>query len=145
LQLVFFIDRLQEQEAEEVVCQLPPTSMEVDEPTLAFREPVNIQGEAYLADNYVVFHGSATTQASIPCTVCNEWVAIPVKLEEFYHAEPVEQAVKGAIDFGPIIRDALLLEVPQFAECGGGQCPKRAELVPFLRAEKPAASPFKDL
>jgi uncharacterized metal-binding protein YceD (DUF177 family) len=145
-QLAIFVDRLREQGAETVACTLPGAFMEIEEPALAFRDPINVHGEVYLAEEYAVFHGDASTLASIPCSICNEWVRTPVAVTDFNHAEPIENAVKGMIDFGPIVRDALLVEVPQYVECSGGNCPHRAELSSFLKHEKHASpNPFKDL
>ena len=32
-----------------------------------------------------------------------------------------------------MLRDEILLEVPQFAECGNGQCPSRIEIQKYLK------------
>jgi uncharacterized metal-binding protein YceD (DUF177 family) len=145
--LRIFIDRLREQGKQDITCILGPDFVGVSEAQLEFVDPVAVSGEAYLADDYMVLHGRASTQARVPCNICNEWVTIPVEADEIYQAEPLSEAVKGVIDFGPTVRDALLLEVPQFVECGEGHCPQREVIDHLLHKEsdQSASNPFQNL
>jgi uncharacterized metal-binding protein YceD (DUF177 family) len=143
--LKIFIDRLREQGRQEVTCSLPGEWMGVHEASLLFQDPVQLEGEAYLADDYVVLHCNAATIAQIPCSICNEWVAQSIEVLALTQAEPIADAVKGAIDFGPTVRDALLLEVPHFLECHGGHCPQRQQLQLLLKTQSHTNNPFKDL
>lgn len=129
--------------------EVPPNFLDVNEKELFFTGTVSIQGETYLAGDSLIFHLALIAHGVLPCTICNQPVQKEIDIVNFYHAEPVEELRGGIFNFKEVVREAILLEVPAFAECQG-ECPKRKELKKYLKpsekkAEEEGYHPFKDL
>ncbi|MCB1119453.1 MAG: hypothetical protein KDK65_05785 [Chlamydiia bacterium] len=147
-----YVDRLLHGEVEHIEETVPPDFMEMDADDEAqFATPVHFVGEAYLAEGTLLLHLEVTTEVSLPCAICNQAVALPLYVPKFYHTVPLAD-IKGAIFYiDAVLREAILLELPHFPECGGGKCPERESLKPFLSPSKGIATkeekyyPFKDL
>lgn len=148
LDLTFvYVDRLREGKRVSIEGSLPPSAMDVKEKELKFEAPITVEGEAYLADQELIIQLSAHTEALMPCAVCNEWVAVPISLERFYEAVPLAD-IKGRIfDWTPLMREELLLLLPNHVECSVKGCPKRKEIAPFLKdsSSDDEQRPFADL
>lgn len=131
-----------------------PDFLDVSENFLKFEENIHITGSSYLADDHLITQLTIHTAATIPCSICNEAVRIPIGIKDLYLSMPIVD-IKGAIyDLTDEIRESILLQVPQFAECGPGCCPQRAHVEQLfgkkVKAEKKAARdsthfPFSEL
>jgi uncharacterized metal-binding protein YceD (DUF177 family) len=122
--------------------------LDLEEPELQFLAPVKVKGEAYLTEDHLVIHLSASTCATMPCAICNEMAEAPLKVDHFYHTEPLVEIPSGIYDFRIPLREALLIELPRTIECNRGQCPSRENLAPFMRKEKSGEEinfPFSNL
>ena len=74
-------------------------------------------------------------------------IEIDLKIDNFYHAEPIEQ-IKGAIfNFSEALREALLIELPRTTECNQGNCSERKTLTPYMKPEEKERNhfPFADI
>ena len=145
-----WIDRLGEGHVQKINGSFDPAFLEIDEKELKFSAPVQAAGEAYLADRHLVIHLKAQTKATVPCAICNEMTDMELKVENFYHSEAIEEIPSAVFDFSGPLRDALLIELPHYFECCGGNCPERENLVPYLRSApktegKKSNFPFADL
>jgi hypothetical protein len=139
-----FVDRLSEGGEELIEWTLSSTFLDIHEHQLSFTPEVLVNGRAYLADTFLIIQVDIQAIALIPCIVCNEIKNQPIAVDELYHAEPLDD-IKGKIfNFTEKLRDAILLEVPQFYECNNGNCGERKELEKFLKKD-PLSSPFADL
>src|SRR3990167_8651127 len=132
--LKVWIDRLVEGRVQKINTSCDPSFLEINEKELQFRSPVKVTGQAYLAEQHLVIHLVAQTKATIPCAICNEMVETDLKIEDFYHTEALSDIRDAVFDFGPPLREALLLELPTHFECRGGNCPVRSSLDPYLRS-----------
>lgn len=148
-----FVEQLREGHTEEIDETFPPAFLDVHEKELVFTEPVTVKGEVYLAEDTLVLHLDIEAVAEVPCSVCNKPVEVPISIEGFYHAVPVNE-IKGAVyDFSEVLRETILLEVPHLAECREGKCPQRKTIGKYLKKEKSPGSdddgegyrPFADL
>jgi uncharacterized metal-binding protein YceD (DUF177 family) len=139
------IDRLKGGQTLKIEEKADPAFLGPDEPELLFKTPVTVKGEAYLTDDHLILHLKATTQATMPCAVCNTMIKIELKVENFYHTEPVEEIRSAVYDFSEVLREALLIELPRTVECNGGKCPDRATIEPFLRPQDRTNFPFADI
>jgi len=144
-----YIDRLRDGRSQKIEGEFPPDFLEVDEETLRFKKPAKVSGEAYIAEHELVLHLTVRTEASMPCSMCNEMTSVEVELNNFYEVTPLAE-VKGAIfDFRECLREEILLRIPHTAECHGGYCPAREEMTQYLRTEVPEKNdgyqPFADL
>jgi len=147
-----FVDRLRLGKKETIRESVSPDFILLKEGDLVFNDQVEIKGEAYVVDQELVMHLDIETQAQLYCSICNEALKVPIRLRNFYHVVALDQ-IKGAIyDYREMLRETLIVEAPQFAECGG-QCPKRKEYAVYMKnAETDSADekeetyrPFADL
>jgi uncharacterized metal-binding protein YceD (DUF177 family) len=149
-----YVEQLRDGHSEKIKETLSPDFLDIHEPDLAFGDDVEIEGEAYLAEENLVLHLQIRTFAVILCSICNEPVKVELRIPSFYHAEPL-QAIKGGIfNFQGVLRESILLDTPPFAECNEGSCPKRKEIEKYLRPPREEDSqetedegyrPFADL
>lgn len=144
-----YFEQLKGGKIEKIEATFTPDFLCIKEDALQFKDPIQITGETYLADDALILHLDATTAAMISCSICNEPVKVPVDIHGFYHAEPIEGLKHGYFNFKEILREAILLEVPAFAECSKGNCPKRKEIGKFLKkpmnTDETGNRPFADI
>lgn len=129
---------------------LSPDFLGVKESDLAFDKPVKLKGSAYLAERELVLHWDIDTTAIVPCSICNEPVIIPIHVSNFYYAVPLTEIKSGIYNFKELLRETIILEVPAFAECNGGSCPRRKEITKYLKdasnqTDDEGYQPFADL
>lgn len=144
-----FFEQLRDGNTEKIDITCDPAFLEVKDEALSFKQPVKIQGEAYLADDTLILHLNISTSAAIPCSICNAPVESPIELKGFYHTEPIEEIKHGYFNFQEVVREAILLEVPPFAECHAGNCPDRKGISKYLKkpinAKNEGHQPFADI
>ncbi len=143
-----FVEQLRQGRVEKIEEQILPDFLEVDEEGLVFHFPVQLTGEAYVAENELVLHWDAETIATIPCSICNEPVEVKIRVSNFYHSEPLAEIKTGIYHFGSLLRESILLETPFFVECKEN-CPKREEYSHYLKSSNQKMgenyNPFADL
>lgn len=127
-----YVDQLRDGHEEEIDEVFPPDFIGVNEKDLIFNDPVKVQGTAYLADDSLILHFDIETQAKIACAICNAPVEVEVIINNFYHAVPLSET-SGIFDMQDILRETIILETPQFAECNEGQCSEREKLSKYLK------------
>ncbi|HSX38785.1 MAG TPA: hypothetical protein VLE95_08200 [Chlamydiales bacterium] len=146
-----WIDRLGNGCVQKIEESFDPSFLEIHEKELQFRSPVEVTGEAYLAEQHLVIHLNARTKASVPCAICNEMFDIELKTGPFYHSEELAVIPEAVFDFSLPLKEALLIELPRYFECCHGKCPERDALAPYLRPpqnrekETKIHFPFADL
>lgn len=126
-----------------------PDFLDVNEDALHFTDKVYVKGEAYLAGETLILRLAIAACAVIPCSICNEPVNYEIQISELYHTEELENIKNGIFNCAEIVREAILLDTPQFTECVGG-CPMRKELGQYIKAPKARDEedryyPFADL
>lgn len=130
------IDRLKDGQIHKIDLSLEAEFLGPDEGELKFHKPVLVQGDAYLTDEYLVLRLKAATQIQMPCAICNQMIEIDLKMDHFYHTEPILE-IRGAIfDFREPLRESLLIELPKTVECNNGKCEGRESIAPFIKSEK---------
>jgi len=148
-----YIEQLRDGSVEEVNESIDPDFLEINEKDLAFTHPVLISGQVYLAEEMLVLHLDIKTVATLNCAICTGPADVEIAIKGFYHAVPLDD-IKGAVyDFREILRETILLEVPNLAECNQGKCPQRKSVEKYLKKESAPGSenqeegyrPFADL
>lgn len=146
-----FVDRLKNGQTLGIDEVLSPLFLEIDEKELFFKESVFVKGKAYLVDDHLLIQLSINTEALLPCSVCNELTKFVIGIKNF-NITILLADIRGAIyDCTDSIREAILLQVPLFTECGEGICAERENIQKFLKIEKKVPSsdsktfPFADL
>jgi uncharacterized metal-binding protein YceD (DUF177 family) len=147
-----YIEQLHDGREEKIHEKLDPGFLKIDEPDLSFEKPIELDGVVYLAEQELIIHWNIKTEAIVPCSICNEGVQVPIRIENFYYSEPVAEIKSGIYNFKDLLRETILLEAPPFAECNGGHCPKRKEYRKYLKEPSNQPSdqeegyhPFADL
>ncbi len=141
-----YTEQLRDGRVETITETFASDFLDVNEEDLTFTKPVLVEGEVYLAGEDLILHFEIKTFANIPCLICNDKVLVEVYVPNFYHAEPLEQIKHAVFDFRELIREAILLETPSFAECNG-MCSKRKEIKKYLKesGKDEGYRPFADL
>jgi uncharacterized metal-binding protein YceD (DUF177 family) len=143
------IDRLKQGQTQLIQERFSPDFLDIQEEELKNDSPISVSGEAYVSETELLLHVNASTSVSMPCAICNQFVSVPLSVHNFYHAEPLDDIPSAIFDYQPLLREALLLELPKYVECNQGKCPARATLTPYLkpeaRAEETNHFPFSQL
>lgn len=128
-----YVEQLKGGYVEKIREVFSPDFLDIHEKELAFLDPIFVEGEAYLAEGSLVLRLQILTEATLPCKICNEPLKVPLRLNDFYQTEPLENIKSGVFSMKTLLREAILLDVPTFAECNQGKCPSRTELEKFLK------------
>ena len=147
------LDSLKVKETERIEKELSPEFLEIDEMELTIDRSIHVKGMIYLTPSHLIMQVSAKTSGSMPCLICNEMTRFTLKIETFTHTERLSRLSRGYFDIRPALREALLLQLPQFVECSNSKCPKRDELKSYLHKESKTEKidegikyfPFKEL
>lgn len=147
--LEIYVDRLREGKEEKLELTLPCKLLDVQEDELRFDGKIALSGSAYLASDQLVLHLDVKADAFIPCCICNEEVSVPIDVKSYYHFQPVKEVRGGTFNITQVIREAILLEVPNLVECGGN-CPQRDTLKKYFKEsnktpQEEGKNPFSDL
>lgn len=141
--LKIYIDRLSHERTEEIQETISPDFIDVTEKELRFEAPIQVKGKAYLAEDHLVLQLALSASAMLPCSICNQMIEKKIRLPSFYHTEEVENIRGQVYDYGKLIKEAILLEIPPFIECIP-TCPKRDELKNYF-SKGDQQFPFADL
>lgn len=153
-QFTLYIDRLNDGHKEKIQEEARPGFLDIKEEDLSFPNPVLVSGEAYCTEEHVILDLKIKTIASISCLVCNEPVSTPIIIDDFTQTREIDEFKSGLFDYSSELRDAILLQVPPYAECRAGNCPERETLKKYLKkapktkepsVENATHFPFADL
>jgi len=139
-----YVDQLRNGQVESFDETVKTSFLQFEEEETRFDDKMHLKGEAYLAENELVIHLHAMTHVYIPCTICNTPVKILMDLDNLYLTAEPEEYKSGIFHFNERLRESILLEMPQFAECNEGKCPQRKEIGIYL-ANPDQLSDKKDL
>ncbi|KIC71257.1 hypothetical protein DB44_EC00330 [Candidatus Protochlamydia amoebophila] len=132
-QFKIFVDQLRDGHEKIIHESLFPDFIDIHETDLSFKKNIELDGVAYKADDELILNWKIRAQALMSCSICNEAVPVNIEIDNFYHSEPLAE-VKGAIyNFKDLLRETILIEVPAFAECEEGNCPRRQEVSKYLK------------
>ena len=130
-----FVRRLSDGHQEKIQEILDPEFLGIQETGLAFKLPIELTGVAEMTEEMFVLKLDVETEATLPCSICNEGVQVKISISNFFYTKPFSK-IKGAVfDYREPLREAILLAVPHKAECGG-DCPERAFLAQYLTQSK---------
>lgn len=130
--LKIYIDRLKGGQTLKIDETLPPNFLDVDEEDLLFEDPIQLKGEAYLANEHLIIHLNIETTATLPCNVCNDPVHTPIVIKNIYLTESLSKIKGATFDMTDEVRESILLQTPLFTECRQGKCPERENLKKFI-------------
>lgn len=141
-----YIDRLKNDDCEQIHEIVDPDFLQdADNPQL-FINKVTVAGQAYLANHHLILDLKIKATATLPCSICNQLVEIPIDIDDFSQTVELSEVSGSIYDFEDDIRDSVLLKLPQFIECHHGHCPERTEINKYLKkTSKDTQTPFSRL
>ncbi len=147
-----YADRLRGGKVENLDRSFTPDFLKIEENEVQFPEPVNVTGQAYIANDDLVLHLDIATAVMIPCSICNEPIRVPLATKGLYQLIPLDEIRGGVYKMQELLRESVIIEVPLFAECNNGNCPHRGEIDKYLHQNTDKSDdaeegyqPFKDL
>ena len=149
-----YVEQLRNGHVEQLDETVSTEFLNLGDDEVRFDEQLHLSGEVYLAENELVIHLHVTVNVYIPCSICNTPVKILMDLNNLYLAVEPEDYKTGIFLFNELLRESILLEIPLFAECNEGECPKRKEISDYLSKPENATDalgqdhgyrPFADL
>jgi uncharacterized metal-binding protein YceD (DUF177 family) len=146
--LCVHLDQLQGGETQEIEFNVSPEFLDVQENDgFLAKHPVQIEGQAYIAEDYLVLDFNIETAITLACALCNTEFELPVELHHFLHEEALKDIKKKKFNFSDVVREAIILEIPFYPLCGGKECLHRGEIEKYLKKEniEETHSPFADL
>lgn len=136
IKLRIYIDRLKGGATDTIVESLDPKFLDISEQDeIQFEEAVSISGSAYIVNEFLVISLTVEAHVKIPCSFCNTQFSMPIHITNFLHEEPLENIKQGIFDYGEVLREAILLEIPFYPLCGKTECLNRKEIEKYLRAK----------
>ncbi|MBS0629679.1 MAG: hypothetical protein JSS30_05580 [Verrucomicrobia bacterium] len=141
-----YIDRLKNDDTETIHEIVDSDFLQEGEKEPLFIGKVTVTGQAYLANHHLILELKIKATATLPCSICNEIVEIPIEIDDFTQTVEISEIRASIYDFAQDVRDSVLLKLPQFVECHHGHCPQRKDINKYLK--KPSEdtySPFSDL
>ena len=129
-----FLDRLYDGKKQILDATIEKETLFLDEAEIKFTDSILVKGKAYLASDHLVIRISAKVPITMPCVICNDPVSFLLGIKDQFYTIMREEIPSRIYCFKDLLRENLLLELPQIKECNGG-CKKRAEIAPFLQQD----------
>ncbi|MGD0665665.1 MAG: hypothetical protein ABSA17_08085 [Rhabdochlamydiaceae bacterium] len=143
-QLKIFTERLRNDHHEKFDLALPPAFLELNEKEIRAESPVAVKGEAYVLDDLLMLSFNLSTDVEMPCSICNAPTKVRLQNKNILISLPLSELPSAVYDPTDLIREEVVMLIPQFVECKKGACPARKELNPYLKKET-QNFPFADL
>lgn len=146
--LKILVERLKNGETEKIHETFSPSFINIqNEKDISFSKDISIVGKAYLADDHLIVDLKIKTAISMPCSICNEIIEIPIDIKDFSDVQELSTIKSLVYDYTEEVRSALLLKLPQFVECNQGNCSERKEIQKYLTKNDPKKvhSPFAEI
>ena len=145
-QLPLFIDRLTEGRTETIQESIDPVLLAISDDEICCTEPVEVSGEAYLAEDFLVISLAIKARCGLVCRFCNESFSYPITISSRLEEVALEEIHGACFDLLPLVRELVLLELPLYPQCGGESCNNRSRIEPYLtKKDETVHTPFKDL
>jgi DUF177 domain-containing protein len=141
-----YIDRLRNEEIDSFKFEIDPSFLDINENELTFDRKILISGKSYLADDNLVIDLNAKTYYNMPCAFCSELIEKFLQIEHFTQVISLDTIKDAIFNFSDILRNEILLNIPQFIECDLNQCKERKNLAKYLKKDpNEGYYPFKEL
>ena len=129
---MIYIDRLHEGKVEPINTTIAVPTSSTEGEFLSFAAPIEVSGEAYLADEFLVLHLNLKTTVRMVCKICSEDILREVEMSGVYITEEITKIPSKTYDPTKAIYDMILIEIPSYQECDGN-CPGREDLKAYLK------------
>ncbi len=130
-----FVKRLRDESVETISERIAPEKFDISDNEILLKEPVIVNGEAYITDDFLLITLSISAALEIVCSFCNKKFNFNTNVEAYTIDIPVEDVRGDVLDLLPYIRELLLVEIPLYPQCGGAVCKNRKEMENFFKKE----------
>lgn len=147
-QLKIFTQQLRNGYKEKIDLKIAPDFLDLLEKEIRTPSPVMIKGEAYCIDDLLMIALDASTEIEMPCSICNTSARVLLENKNILLSIPLSELSSAIVDYTELLREELVMLIPQFIECNQQACPQRKEIQPYLKTsseEKGHNFPFADL
>lgn len=134
--LLVYIERLREGKVEWIEEKIDASLLSIEEEGLVCKEPVEVTVEVYFVDTWLIGKISLSAQMTLSCSFCNEPFVLPITIKDEPFEESLEEIRDGVFDLLPLVREALLLEMPFYPQCGQTVCLNRNEVEKYLKKKE---------
>ncbi len=143
--LKIYVDRLKNGEEETITAKLDPSLFDLKkEDDVSAKEPIQVSGKAYIAGDFLIVELDIDTTLTLRCSVCNRAFSFAIHLKQWIHEEPLEDIKHGIFEYGVVVREACLLEIPLYPQCGVSLCLHRDEIEKYLKKPSEDSSKQED-
>jgi uncharacterized metal-binding protein YceD (DUF177 family) len=142
--LKIFTEQLRGDVREKIDVTLPSDFLDLHEKEIQTPAPVMVKGEVYTLDDLLMLSLSVATEVLMPCSICNTSTRVLLQNKNILISLPLSELPSSIYDASDLVREEIVMLLPQFVECKKGACPQRQELKPYLKKEAPNF-PFADL
>lgn len=129
---VLFLDDLRREDECPLSLEVDPAILELSEKDEAKPvHPIVLKGTASLLGEFISLRLKVQCTFILPCALCNE----PFEYElqaTIDHQEPVSDIRHRQWNFTEVVREAILVELPFFPQCGGSDCKNRQQIQKYL-------------
>lgn len=147
-QLKIFTEQLKDGRKEKIDLVLSSGFLDLTEQEIQTPYPVIVKGEAYCLDELLMIALDVETAIEMPCAICNSATRVPLQNKNILLSIPLSELPSAIFDYSDLLREEIIILIPQFVECQAGSCPERKEIQPYLKTDNKAHShnfPFADL
>lgn len=147
-QLKIFTEQLKNDHHEKIDAVLSPEFLDLHEQEMSTPAPVVVKGEAYVVDDLLMLSLAVCTDIEMPCSICNAPTRVSLQNKNIFTSIPLSELPSSIFDCSTLIREEILMLLPQFVECKNGACPERQALKSYLKSDKKSETqnfPFADL
>ncbi len=143
-QLKIFTEQLRNDHREKLEVSLSPDFLDLNEKEVKAISPVVVKGEVYVLDDLLMLSFDLSTEVEMACSICNKSTKIPLQNKNILISIPLSELPSSVFDCSDLVREEIVMLIPQFVECKPGACPQRQELKSYLKKDS-QNFPFADL
>ena len=147
-QLKIFTEQLKDGRKEKIDLILAADFLDLTEKEIQTPSSITVKGEAYCLDDLLMISLEVETSIEMPCSICNSATQVPLQNKNILLSIPLSELPSAIYDYTDLLREEIIILIPQFVECKDGSCPERKELQPYLKTDNKVAPhnfPFADL
>jgi len=134
--LILYLDHLQPDEEMAVSYTIDPAFLDFNpKDEVQPSRPVVVEGTCSLVDDFVILNLLVKAFFSVHCAHCNEQFEYEVCIDHFAHQELLENIEQKKWNLSEIVREAIVLELPFFPQCGGKKCLHIDELRKYFHVQ----------
>ncbi|MGR3973051.1 MAG: hypothetical protein QRY72_00500 [Candidatus Rhabdochlamydia sp.] len=140
--LILFIDRLEEGQEELINHTLAGSFLGIHEEEIQTPHPVMIKGKASCICSFLMLSLEVSTVIVMPCSICNALTTVCLSNQDISYSLPLSDLPSSQFDYTELVREEIVMMIPQFTHCSQGNCPKREGINQYCKKNVPSSQNF---